>query len=78
MLVARLSRAEWFDVISVCEGDLPGFTSSNGFGGKARTVADLPDDYLRFTEKTNPDVLEGPEALLYSLLMLLLAQWRRR
>ena len=48
-------------------GDVPGFTTSNGFGGKARSLADLPDDYLRFTERTNPDVLEGPEALLDAL-----------
>ncbi|MBT8445377.1 MAG: DUF1838 domain-containing protein, partial [Gammaproteobacteria bacterium] len=47
--------------------DVPGFTTSNGFGGKARSLEDLPDDYLRFTEMTNPDVLEGPEALLDAL-----------
>lgn len=45
-------------------GDVPGFTTSNGFGGRARSLADLPDDYLRFTEQRHPDVLQGPEALL--------------
>lgn len=45
-------------------GDLPGFTASNGFGGRATSLEDLPDDYLRFTEQRHPDVLEGPEALL--------------
>jgi hypothetical protein len=45
-------------------GDVPGFTTSNGFGGRARSLEDLPDDYLRFTEQRHPDVLEGPEALL--------------
>lgn len=44
--------------------DQPGFTSSNGFGGKARSVADLPEDFLRFTARHHPDVLEDPAALL--------------
>ena len=45
-------------------GDLPGHTSSNGFGGKVAGVGDLPEDFLRYTEERHPDVLGNPEALL--------------
>jgi hypothetical protein len=45
-------------------GDIPGHTSSNGFGGKARSVSDLPEDYLRYTRQVHPDVLEDPGAVL--------------
>lgn len=44
--------------------DVPGFTTSNGFGGKASSLEDLPDDYLRFTAMRHPDVLKGPAAIL--------------
>jgi hypothetical protein len=45
-------------------GDLPGHTSSNGFGGKVQSMADLPDDILRYTQQLQPDVLAEPQALL--------------
>lgn len=45
-------------------GDIPGQTASNGFGVRARSVADLPDDFLRYTRELHPDVLEAPEAVL--------------
>ena len=48
-------------------GDLPGHTASNGFGGKARSLTDLPDDFLRYTRQRQPDVLEDPEAILDAL-----------
>ncbi|MDE0678668.1 MAG: DUF1838 family protein [Gammaproteobacteria bacterium] len=45
-------------------GDVPGHTSSNGFGARAHSVADLPDDFLRYTRELHPDVLQDPEAVL--------------
>jgi hypothetical protein len=48
-------------------GDLPGHTSSNGFGGRVDSIADLPEDFLRYTEQRHPDVLEDPESLLQTL-----------
>lgn len=48
-------------------GDIPGHTSSNGFGGKARSIADLPADYLRYTEQVHPGVLKDPGSILDSL-----------
>jgi hypothetical protein len=45
-------------------GDLPGHTTSNGFGGKARSMSDLPEDFLRYTQQRHPDVIADPEALL--------------
>ena len=45
-------------------GDLPGHTTSNGFGGKVRTIAELPQDWLRFTRRHYPEVLADPEAAL--------------
>lgn len=47
-------------------GDTPGHTASNGFGGKARSVSDLPEDYLRYTRQVHPDVLDDPGAVLDS------------
>jgi len=47
-------------------GDTPGHTSSNGFGRRARSLNDLPDDFLAFTRKTAPDVLLDPLAALNS------------
>ncbi len=44
--------------------DLPGNTMSNGFGGKAASLDDLPEDFLRYTRQIHPDVLRDPEALL--------------
>ena len=45
-------------------GDIPGHTSSNGFGGKARSVSDLPEDFLRYTRQVHPGLLDDPEAVL--------------
>ncbi len=45
-------------------GDLPGHTASNGFGGRVEAIADLPEDFLRYTAQRHPDVLEDPESLL--------------
>lgn len=45
-------------------GDLPGNTVENGVGGRARTLADMPPDWLRFTRQVHPDVLADPEAAL--------------
>ena len=45
-------------------GDIPGQTASNGFGARARSVADLPEDFLRYTRELHPDVVEDPEAVL--------------
>jgi len=45
-------------------GDLPGHTTSNGFGGKAQSPADLPEDFVRYTQRQHPDVLKDPQALL--------------
>lgn len=45
-------------------GDIPGHTASNGFGARARSVEDLPDDFLRYTRELHPDVVEDPEAVL--------------
>lgn len=45
-------------------GDIPGQTASNGFGARARSVADLPEDFLRYTRELHPDVVEDPEGVL--------------
>lgn len=45
-------------------GDIPGQTASNGFGERARSVADLPEDFLRYTRELHPDVVEDPEGVL--------------
>jgi hypothetical protein len=45
-------------------GDLPGNTMSNGYGGKAASLADLPVDFLQYTRQRQPDVLEDPAAIL--------------
>lgn len=45
-------------------GDVPGHTSSNGHGARARSVEDLPDDFLAYTRRLHPDVVEDPEAAL--------------
>jgi len=45
-------------------GDLPGHTASNGFGRRAASVADLPEDFLAYTRQRHPDVVADPEAIL--------------
>lgn len=47
-------------------GDIPGHTFSNGFGRRAHTPGDLPEDYRSFLVQEHPDVLRDPEALLAS------------
>jgi hypothetical protein len=49
-------------------GDIPGHTASNGFGRKAASPEDLPEDFLRYTKIRHPDVIEDPEGLLDSVL----------
>jgi len=44
--------------------DVPGHTSSNGHGARARSLDDLPEDFLAYTRRLHPDVLEDPEAAL--------------
>lgn len=45
-------------------GEIPGHTTSNGMGGTVNSMADLPADFLRFTQQVHPDVLADPEAAL--------------
>lgn len=45
-------------------GDRPGNTAENGVGGQARTLADMPEDWLRHTRQIHPDVVADPEAAL--------------
>ena len=45
-------------------GEVPGHTSSNGHGARARSLADLPEDFLAYTRLLHPDVVENPEAAL--------------
>ena len=45
-------------------GDIPGHTFSNGFGRRARSIAELPGEYRAFVDRVHPDVLADPEALL--------------
>lgn len=45
-------------------GDLPGHTASNGFGRRARSMADLPRDYLAYTERVHPGLLDDAESML--------------
>jgi hypothetical protein len=59
---AMTSWRPWMEM-----GEIPGHTASNGFGRKAATLADLPEDFLRYTKKVHPDVLEDPEAILDSM-----------
>ena len=45
-------------------GDIPGHTTSNGMGATVDSIADLPEDFLRYTQQVHPDVLADPEAAL--------------
>ncbi|MCY4476824.1 MAG: DUF1838 family protein [Gammaproteobacteria bacterium] len=45
-------------------GEVPGHTSSNGHGARARSIDDLPEDFLAHTRRLHPDVLEDPDAAL--------------
>ncbi len=48
-------------------GDVPGHTSSNGHGARARSIDELPEDFLAYTRRLHPDVLEDPDAALGGL-----------
>jgi hypothetical protein len=48
-------------------GDLPGHTASNGFGRRANSLTDLPEDFLAYTQKIHPDVVADPRAILDSI-----------
>jgi hypothetical protein len=41
-----------------------GHTVTDGVGGKALRMEDMPADFLRFTADNHPDVLDNPAALL--------------
>ena len=45
-------------------GDLPGHTFSNGYGGRVRSVQELPAEYRDYVQQVHPDALADPEALL--------------
>jgi hypothetical protein len=45
-------------------GDLPGNTFENGVGGRAGSLAEMPEDWLRYTRQLHPDVVADPEAVL--------------
>ncbi len=45
-------------------GDILGHTTSNGMGGTVGSIADLPEDFLRFTQQVHPDWIADPEAAL--------------
>lgn len=45
---------------------IDGHTVTDGIGGKVLDIFDLPDDFVRFTKKHHPDVLDDPAALLKS------------
>ena len=45
-------------------GDVPGHTASNGHGARARSLEDLPDDFLAHTRRLHPDVVADPQAAL--------------
>jgi len=45
-------------------GGVSGHTSSNGHGARARSLEELPDDFLAHTRRLHPDVLQDPEAAL--------------
>jgi len=45
-------------------GSLPGHTTAHGSGSRAERIEDLPENYLRLTERYHPDVLENPLAVL--------------
>ena len=45
-------------------GDHPGHTTSSGFGDRAFTVDELPDDYRAMAERYYPEALADPAAIL--------------
>jgi hypothetical protein len=45
-------------------GKLPGHTVENGRGCKIATLAQLPEQILRLTERLHPDVLDYPDRVL--------------
>ena len=47
-------------------GQLQGHTSENGRGSKIDTLAQLPEEILRLSQRLHPDVIEDPERSLSS------------
>jgi Protein of unknown function (DUF1838) len=45
-------------------GAVPGHTADNGRGSKIASLAQLPENILRLTERVAPDVLDNPEKAL--------------
>jgi hypothetical protein len=45
---------------------IDGHTVTDGVGGKVLDISDMPDDFVRFTKRHHPDVLDDPAALLES------------
>jgi hypothetical protein len=41
-----------------------GHTLDDGIGGKVADIREMPEDFVRFTARHHPDVLENPAALL--------------
>lgn len=61
-LVAYSAMTSWRPWMQM--GATPGHTASNGFGGRAVSLSDLPDDYAGYTKLRHPDVHRDPEAVL--------------
>lgn len=47
-------------------GDIPGHTAENGRGAKVASLALIPAEILRLTERLHPDVIEDPDRVLDS------------
>ena len=47
-------------------GTVKGHTAENGRGASMASLAELPEDVLRLTQRLHPDVLEDPERVLDS------------
>ena len=47
-------------------GAIPGHTAENGRGAKVESLAQIPEEILRLTERLHPDVLENPDRVLDS------------
>lgn len=63
--VAYSSMTSWRPWMKM--GDIPGHTSSNGYGGRVSTVRDLPPEWLQFTGQIYPEILADPAAVLDSM-----------
>jgi hypothetical protein len=45
-------------------GNVPGHTAENGSGAKVMSLAQIPAEILRLTERLHPDVIADPDRLL--------------